>query len=80
MVSFPGFGTHAYVFFPRLNSEQAELVPDKDHPVERLLYDAYIIYIYLYDIVYGKLLEHDFGLQPEHAKPCKRHLRKPLRK
>jgi len=35
LVSFPGFGTHAYVFFPRLNNEQVEMVPDKDHPVER---------------------------------------------
>jgi len=35
LVSLPGFGTHAYVFFPRLNNEQVEMVPDKDHPVER---------------------------------------------
>lgn len=35
LVSLPGFGTHAYVFFPRLNHEQVEIVPDKDHPVER---------------------------------------------
>lgn len=32
LVSLPGFGTHAYVFFPRLNSDQVETVPDKDHP------------------------------------------------
>ena len=31
LISLPGYGTHAYVYFPRLNSEQVEVVPDKDH-------------------------------------------------
>ena len=35
LVSLPGYGTHAYVYFPRLNSEQVEVVPDKDHPWKR---------------------------------------------
>ena len=31
LISLPGYGTHAYVYFPRLNSEQVEVVPDKNH-------------------------------------------------
>eukprot|EP00930_Biecheleria_cincta_P091294 TRINITY_DN80834_c0_g1_i1.p1 TRINITY_DN80834_c0_g1~~TRINITY_DN80834_c0_g1_i1.p1 ORF type:complete len:397 (-),score=52.37 TRINITY_DN80834_c0_g1_i1:74-1264(-) len=31
LVSLPGFGTHAYIYFPRLASNLVEVVPDKDH-------------------------------------------------
>lgn len=31
LVSLPGFGTHAYIYFPRLVSNLVEVVPDKDH-------------------------------------------------
>merc|ERR1719188_1079334 len=31
LVSLPGYGTHAYIYFPRLSDEQVEVVPDKDH-------------------------------------------------
>jgi len=31
LVSLPGYGTDAYIFLPRLDSEQVEVVPDKDH-------------------------------------------------
>jgi len=30
LVSLPGYGTHAYLFLPRLAREQLEVVPDKD--------------------------------------------------
>jgi len=30
LVSLPGYGTHAYLFLPRLAGEQVEVVPDKD--------------------------------------------------
>jgi pyruvate dehydrogenase kinase 2/3/4 len=31
LVSLPGCGTNAYIFLPRLSSEQVEVVPDKDN-------------------------------------------------
>lgn len=31
LVSLPGYGTNAYIFLPRLSSEQVEVVPDKDN-------------------------------------------------
>lgn len=31
LVSLPGYGTDAYLFLPRIQSEQVEVVPDSDH-------------------------------------------------
>eukprot|EP00405_Crypthecodinium_cohnii_P023272 CAMPEP_0206477496 /NCGR_PEP_ID=MMETSP0324_2-20121206/35413_1 /ASSEMBLY_ACC=CAM_ASM_000836 /TAXON_ID=2866 /ORGANISM="Crypthecodinium cohnii, Strain Seligo" /LENGTH=529 /DNA_ID=CAMNT_0053953463 /DNA_START=40 /DNA_END=1629 /DNA_ORIENTATION=+ len=30
LISLPGYGTHAYLFLPRLSSDQIEVVPDRD--------------------------------------------------
>eukprot|EP00445_Apocalathium_hangoei_P036122 CAMPEP_0203940536 /NCGR_PEP_ID=MMETSP0359-20131031/77105_1 /ASSEMBLY_ACC=CAM_ASM_000338 /TAXON_ID=268821 /ORGANISM="Scrippsiella Hangoei, Strain SHTV-5" /LENGTH=445 /DNA_ID=CAMNT_0050870985 /DNA_START=23 /DNA_END=1359 /DNA_ORIENTATION=- len=30
LISLPGYGTHAYLFLPRLSSQQVEVVPDRD--------------------------------------------------
>lgn len=32
LISLPGYGTHAYLWLPRLLSEQVEVVPDSDAP------------------------------------------------